>query len=53
MRVHGHTAPARVRRVDADRPIQFRVGSLLVSMTDHEALDLADQLVDAAEGDPT
>ena len=50
MRVHGHTAPPRVRRTGAaDRPIQLRIGSTLVSMTDAEALQLADQLVDAAE----
>ena len=50
MRLHGLTAPARVRRTSAaDRPIQLRIGPTLVSMTDAEALQLADQLVDAAE----
>ncbi|SCC02731.1 MULTISPECIES: hypothetical protein [unclassified Gordonia (in: high G+C Gram-positive bacteria)] len=53
MRVHGLTAPARVRRVDADRPVQVRIGALLVSLSDHEALTLADDLVDAVEEQET
>ena len=47
MKVHGVRGDARVRRL-ADR-VQIRVGSTLLSMTEAEALDLADRLVDVLE----
>ena len=47
VKVHGVRGDARVRRL-ADR-VQIRVGSTLLSMTEAEALDLADRLVDVLE----
>ena len=50
MRFHGITERARVRRGDdTDRPVQLRVGPHLMSMSDIEAQELADQLHDAVE----